>query len=531
MTFTEEERAILSPFVTDLDKPIFVLKNLPEVIKGALFSRYSRSSKGLRRLLLDDFIQNKEIGISDYNAGEDTLAIQKAQDFFDRILDGYGDDSIGELGGAHIAFEQISQLGAKFLEDARIGGSPLEKSTRYILFDKQVNGDYMFYKEPTLMNSSLADTYLEFNRTLFKLYSKLMDPVMDYVREINPQDENTPDRAYKFTVRATGLDSLRNFLPASTLTNVGIFGNGRFFETLIVKARSHQLAEMRNMANDMQDELGKVIPSFVRRAQPDHKHFTPFKRFITETKKGVQQATSAIVKDHAVEPSEEVTLVDYDKEAEEKVLATILYPECRHSLRQLRNILKGLDSEQKLNLLKEYMGRRTNRRHKPGRAAENAYYTFDLLGDFGIYRDLQRHRTLTQERQELTVKHGYDKPTLLYDAGCGQEYEEAMAQAVEVYEEIYKQFPQEAQYVVPLGYKIRWYNTINLRAIYWMAELRSSPQGHTNYRRVAQKMYQAVKDVHPTLAAYMKFVDMNDYSLGRLEAEKKTAAKKAENEN
>jgi thymidylate synthase ThyX len=177
--FTPEEERLLSRYVTNLHGNVFVLKNLPEVIKGALFSRYSRSPKGLRRLLLDEFISNPEIGLAlvEAAAKEDgadpTLAVQKAEAFYDRILDGYGDDSVAELGGVHVAFENISNIATKVIEDARIGGSPLEKSSRYVLFNKKVNGDYLFYKEPVVLDSKSKQQFMDTMHLLFNTYDDL----------------------------------------------------------------------------------------------------------------------------------------------------------------------------------------------------------------------------------------------------------------------------------------------------------------------------------------------------------------------
>src|SRR5277367_2676672 len=183
--FSESQIKILQRYVTNTSSNIFVLRNLPEVIKGALFSRYSRSSLGLRSLLLKEFILNEETAFSSIvgheskdhlEIEEQLVAIQKAQNFYDRILDGYGDDSIGELGGAHLAAENISMLAAKVIEDCRIGGSPLEKSTRYIYFDQKVDGRYLFYQEPILMTSAYRELFLETCNFLFDTYSKLIPP-------------------------------------------------------------------------------------------------------------------------------------------------------------------------------------------------------------------------------------------------------------------------------------------------------------------------------------------------------------------
>lgn len=528
--FSEQEKEVLKPFFTNLDKPIFVLVNLPEVVKGALFSRYSRSTKSLRKVLLDEFIMKPEMGFKEIvgqtaKGEEQIVAVKKAEEFYDRVLVGYGDDSVAELGGANIACEQISQIAAKFIEASRIGLSPLEKSTRYVWFNQKINGNYQYVREPVLMNSRFADLYVETCDLLFDAYSKLIEPMTKFVMEKFSREEGVTDRAYNSAVRAKACDILRVFLPASTMTNVGLYGNGRAFEYLMVKMYAHPLAEMRMLAASMHEELSKVIPSFVKRA--DDRYGKEAQQYISETYKAASKFIANNIEE-LPEHAEEVTLVDYDKDAEEKVLQAIIYQYSKMPLKQIKEIVKNMSQEERINLIKEYMSRRTNRRHKPGRAFEHAYYTFDILSNYGIYRDLQRHRLLTQEVQDLTVIHGYDVPKELIEAGYDKEYHECMAKAKEAFKIISREYQKEAQYIVPLGCKIRWYMKMNLREVCHLTELRSMQQGHPDYRRVAQQIYLKVKDVHPSLAEHIKFVDMNEHKMERIEAEKKIDKKMEE---
>ncbi len=522
--FTQEEKEVLKPFFTDIDKPIFALVNLPEVVKGALFSRYSRSTKSLRRVLLDEFIMKPEMGFKEIvgfqtSKGEEQIvAVKKAEEFYDRVLVGYGDDSVAELGGANLACEQISQIAAKFIEAARIGLSPLEKSTRYVWFNQKINGQYQYVREPVLMNSRFADLYIETCDFLFDTYSSLIEPMTKFVMEKFSKEEGITDRAYNSAVRAKACDILRVFLPASTMTNVGLYGNGRAFEYLLVKMYANPLAEITQLASWIHEELNKVIPSFVKRANDNYGKSA--QQYIAETYKATSKFILNNIK-QLPEHAEEVTLVDYDDDAEEKVLQAMIYPYSKMQLTQIKEIVKNMDEFERKELIKEYMSRRLNRRHKPGRALENAYYTFDILSNYGIYRDLQRHRLLTQEPQDLTVIHGYDTPKELVETGYDKEYHECMAKIKEAFKIISKEYTKEAQYVVAFGYKIRWYIKMNLREVCHLTELRSMQQGHPDYRRVAQQMYLKVNEVHPSLAEYIKFVDMKEYEMERIEAEKK----------
>lgn len=521
--FSEEEKKKLSPFVTNCDQTIFVLRNLPEVIKGALFSRYSRSNLGLRELLLREFIQSETSSFQEITGitADSTVqekAIRKAEEFYNRVLDGYGDDSIGELGGAHLALENVSMVASKLIEDARIGGSPLEKSTRYIFFDKKVNGDYRFFKDPKIMASAHKELYLKVCRHLFETYSELMAPVRQYVESVMPRQEGVSEQAYKASLQARVCDALRGLLPASTLTNIGLYGNGRFFEYLIQKLLVSDLLELNGIGRLAQEELSKVIPSFVRRGKEGHKHFEAWKEFYKMQRaflaRKAENLSSPVSK-----PLGEVSLIHKDKEAVHKVLSALFFEFSAEDLNGLYGKVAEFPEEKKSEIFNTLAEMRGNRRHKPPRAFEQAEFVFDLTGDFGMFRDLHRHRILTQERQLLSTRLGYAVPPDIQGAGVEEAYHKAMKQAAEAYELLVKEFPCEAQYVVPMNYRIRWYFKINLRSLLWLCELRSAPQGHENYRRMAQLMARAVMEAFPHFAPLFKFVDFNAYTLGRLTQE------------
>ena len=524
--FSKEEQKILEQFTTNTDKSIFALINLPEVVKGALFSRYSRTTKSLRRVLLDEFILQPETGfkeIVNYHVASGTaqsIAIKKAEEFYDRVLVGYGDDSVAELAGAHVAIEDVSNIATKVLQDARIGLSPLEKSTRYVYFDKKEEGKWLYYEEPTIMASEFGEQYTKTGDLLFETYAKLIPKVSAFMIEQFPKDEQTSDRAYTSTIRAKTCDVLRGLLPASTKTNMGFFGDGRAYEYLITKMYGSPLKEMNSIAATLQEELKQVIPSFVKRANDTYGiEMQAYMNHINE-KTGilVQKKISAF---KIEQKQDQVTLVDYDKDGDEKIVAAIIYQYSGMSFEEAYLIAKNMGEPEKEELIASYAGERKNRRNKPYRAFENSYYTFDILANFGAYRDLHRHRILTQQRQLLSCNHGYSLPEELVDAGYATEFKEAMSVAKNTFEAIAKKHPQEAQYVVPLAYNIRWYMKMNLREAYHLCELRSMQQGHPDYRKVAQEMYQKIVTVHPVLGKHMKFVDMKEYGLERLEAEKK----------
>lgn len=533
--FSESQLKILDRYVSSTTSNIFVLRNLPEVIKGALFSRYSRSGLGLRSLLLKDFILNEETAFSsiagqhlgdDASMEDQIVAIKKAQNFYDRILDGYGDDSIGELGGAHLAVENISLIAAKVLEDSRIGGSPLEKSTRYIYFDQKCQGEYLFYREPILMTSAYRNVYLKVCNDLFETYSRLIPALTEVMEKRFPKENETSKGAYTAALRAKVLDCLRGLLPASALTNMGIYGNGRFFESTIQRLNCHNLAELQDIGKKSYHELSKVLPSFIRRAETNHKHQRTFSHFTeqmhSELKGLAQQHTTFLEKMQT--PG--VKLICYDPDSPYRVAAALLFSNTSVGLLDLQEYCRKLSEEDLGRILDGACNARENRRHKSPRALEHAAFTFEILADFGTYRDLQRHRMLTQERQLLTCDYGYFIPEEILGTEMEKEYIRAMEEGKRAYDTIAREFPEEAQYAVPIAYQIHWYFHVNLRALQWMCELRSSPAGHPSYRRVVQEIAYQVSTVLPQFERFFRFVDYDGHDLGRLGQEVRNAEKK-----
>jgi thymidylate synthase ThyX len=504
--FDASESALLARYFTNLDRPVFALRNLPEVVKGALFSRYSRTEKSLRRVLLDEFINEPESGFERIagaaGSDDDMVAVRRAEEFYERVLVGYGDDSVAELAGAHVAVEQVSMLGAKSLEDSRIGISPLEKSTRYVRFDRAgPDGRFLYHRAP-----ELADPLYE--RTadaLFETYSRLIEPATLAIRERFPQEAEETDRAWKSATRAKALDLLRGLLPAGALTNLGLFGNGRAFEYLIMKLSAHELPECRRLAMDLHQELSQVIPAFVRRAL-DERYGQPTAERMAKVRERVKeiadQSPSPLAGEgRAGDVQPGVRLVEFDPDAERKVVAAALFSQS--------NLPFGAQTANTEAVLEAMLGERANRRQRPPRALEHAEYTFEISANFAAYRDLHRHRQLTQDRQLLGADLGYDLPPGLAELGMQDAFAQAIEEAGAAHRQLERQLgPALAQYAVPMAFHVRWYFRSNLREVYHLCELRTTPQGHPDYRWVAQEMFRRVSEVHPRLARYARFVDL-----------------------
>jgi thymidylate synthase ThyX len=524
-TFSPDEVEILERHFTNVDRPVFALVNLPEVVKGALFARYSRTHKSLRRLFLDEFADDVEAAGD--GPDETTIGVGRAEQLYDKVFLEYGDDSVAQLGGVHLACEQASNVLTKVLEWGRLMAY-LEQSTRYIAYDARLDGRYRYWRDPEVLDSKLGARYVAAMDSLFDGYAAALPRVMDWARQTFPREEGDSDFVWRQTIKAKACDAVRGMLPAASLSNVGIYGTGQGYEALLLRMRAHPLPEVRRYAQMMLEELRLVIPSFLKRVdRPDRGG--AWSAYIEERRERTAAMTAHLLGDAQPEPRPSVTLVDFDPEGEDKVLAAILYSSCDLPEDQLAAGVRTLAPEERFALLDAYVGERGNRRHKPGRAFERTGYRFDILADYGAFRDLQRHRMLTMEWQPLSPRHGYEVPVPVVEAGAAGLFEEAMATSAELHEELAGPFPVQAAYAVALAYRIRFTMQMNAREAMHVLELRTSPQGHPAYRAVCLEMWRLIRDQagHHGLAEAMRFVDTGDYELGRLGAERLAEARRS----
>src|SRR5438874_1778969 len=523
-SFTADEADVLRRYFTNLDQPVFALVNLPEVVKGALFARYSRTHKSLRRLFLDEFVG--ELDTAGDSTIDATVGLKRAEELHQRVFFEYGDDSVAQLGGVHLACEQASNLLTKVLEWGRLMAY-LEQSTRYIPYDHRLGGRYRYYRDPDILGSGLGTRYVGDLDRLFDTYAQLLAPMQEWVRARHPKDPGDSDFVYRQSVRAKALDALRGILPAASLSNVGIYGTGQGYEALLLRMRAHPLPEAGAYAAMMLSELRKVIPSFLARVdRPDRGG--AWSSYLHDTRSAMEEVAGKLFAAEEADPRPAVTLVDFDPDAEDKLLAAMLYPYSELPEDQVLATVRTLSGEERAAVVRAYVGDRTNRRHKPGRAFERVVYRFDVLSDYGAFRDLQRHRMLTIEWQPLSPRHGYAVPAAVVDAGVGRSYDEAMARSAGLYEALTPRFPAQAPYAVSLAYRVRYSIQLNAREAMHMLELRTTPQGHPDYRVVCQEMHRliATQAGHPLVAEMMRFVDHGTYDLERLDAERRAEAKR-----
>ncbi|MEY2470300.1 MAG: hypothetical protein QOF21_2998, partial [Actinomycetota bacterium] len=500
--------------------------NLPEVVKGALFARYSRSAKSLRRLFLDEFVG--ELDMTGDLTVDATMGLSRAEDLYQKVFFEYGDDSVAQLGGVHLACEQSSNLLTKILEWGRLMAY-LEQSTRYIAYDTRLgNGRYRYYRDPQVLKSGLGTRYVGDMDRMFDTYAELLPVMNAHFAKVHPQQAGDSDFVWRQAVKAKAFDALRGLLPAASLSNVGIYGTGQAYEQLLIRMHAHPLPEAPEYATMMLTELRKVIPSFLTRVdRPDRGG--AWSDYLRANRSAMDEVADRLFGHTEVEKRDSVTLVNWDPEAENRMVASMLYSHTDVADDVVVARVRQMSAADKVSVVKAYVGERGNRRHRPGRALETVWYRFDLLTDYGAFRDLQRHRMLSIEWQPLSPLHGYEVPAALLDAGRGADFDEAMERSASLHDALLEDYPNQAGYAVALAYKVRYAMTINARAAMQMLELRTERQGHPTYRKVCQEMHRLIADVagHHAVAEMMSYVDHEDYDLERLESERRAETRRA----
>ena len=523
--FTAGERELLGRYFTNLEGPVFALVNLPEVVKGALFARYSRSPKSLRRLLLDECVE--ELDVAGDTSLDASVGLRRAEELYARVFSEFGDDSVAQLGGVHLACEQSSNVLTKILERGRLM-SYLEQSTRYIPYDSRLpSGHYRYHRDQAVLESPLGARYVGEMDRMFDTYAELLPALQSFVGHENPRNGGVSELAHRQAVRARCLDALRGLLPAGSLSNVGIFGSGQSYEQLLLRMRAHPLPEARRYADLILIELRKVIPSFLSRIdRPDRGGV--WTEYLQARREAMDAAVHELWPVEVPAPGRSVTLTDFDPAGEDKVIVAMCYPYLNLSEEDVARRVSALGPKGRRAILQAYVGDRSNRRHRPGRALECTSYRFDIVADYGAFRDLQRHRMLTVEWQPLGTDLGFEVPPLVEAAGLSDRFLESLERSKSLHDALAPYFPEQSAYTVALAFNIRFVLQLNAREAMHVLELRSGPQGHPAYRRIAQEMHRLIAEQagHRAVADAMSFVDHTETDLGRLEAEQRSQSKR-----
>ena len=526
--FTPAERARLEPRFTNVEGRCFALRNLPETVKGALFARYSRSAKPLRRLYLDEFDADLPPAgeAADESGG-------RAAALYGRVLGQYGDDSVAQLGSAHVACEGVSNVLTKVLERGRLM-SYLEQSTRYVPYTDRPGGQWKYVTPDEIKELADRRRYVRTLDNAFETYARFLGAAEAHFREAHPLERGDDPSAWKRAVRSRALDTLRGLLSAATRSNLGIHGSGQAFEALLLRLGAHPLGEARAMGATMLTALEQVIPAFVQRVNRAERGGA-WRDYLRSRHRAGEDAAAALgcdQEDAAGNAGNYVRLIDWKGDGEACVLAAALYPHSEESLSGLRRRVQEMSGEERIQTIRRIVGERGNRRHRPGRAFEHADYTFEVTGDYGAFRDLQRHRMLTIDWQRLTTRHGAAEPGALDAiAGLRPAWNRVIEESEELHERLRERYgAYVAQYAVPMAFRIRFTMRMNAREAMHVIELRTQPAGHPSYRRICQRMHRLIRDQagHEAIAAAIGFANHEDAGLGRIAAENRQERAAAE---
>jgi thymidylate synthase ThyX len=515
---TPEHLGKLQNYFSDVGGDTFVIRNLPSQLTGASLARYSRAKTGMQLTIVNEFLDE------DFNPNK-----QLGDEMLHRVLIQYGDDSVGELEGGHVGIEDISQLLTKYIEDRRIGGSPIEQSTRYVMYDqKDKNGKWRYLRPKEVEQAGLLKEYEAANDMAFTVYSEGIKRLVEHFKTtvvsrntfpikvrrdgkevdaceselISDEERRAFKNAYGFTVRCAALDVGRCVLPSSTLTHLGIYGNGRFFTNLISFLKSSDLLEAKERGAKLEKELNTVIPTFIKRNQENPRYSQINERMFGLSKE---------LFDGIVPEAQRVTLVDRAPLLDE-VTAACVYPYAKISLSQILAEVKQMPHDRKMEILAVYNGERTTRRDRTGRGLEGGYpITFDLLGGFAEYRDLERHRMLTQQRQELSVDFGFSMPPEMQTVGLEQDVKEVVSTMEDLNSTLKRAGLREsAQYATLFNHRLRFSLGMNLREAQHLFELRTQKAGHFSYRGMVQEMAKQLTAREPWSEQFYAFVDYSD---------------------
>ena len=527
-TFTAGETARIEPRFTNLDRRCFALRNLPETIKGALFARYSRSAKSLRRLYLDEFDAGLPAAGTTRTDGE---ADERAAQLYDRVLGQYGDDSVAQLGSAHVACEGVSNVLTKVLERGRLMAY-LEQSTRYVPYTERPGGHWKYVTPAEVDDPADRRRYCEVLANAFKTYSRWLEPAKKHFAWLHPQASGDSPAAWKRAIRAKALDTLRGLLPAATRSNLGIHGSGQAFEALLLRLGAHELQEARSMGAAMLDQLQQVIPAFVQRVGREDRGGL-WREYLRQRTLTAQITAGSLAPDtNGSNGTNEVRLVDWTNDGETAVLAAALHPWTESTLASLRRLVEQMPDSERAETIRKLVGRRDNRRHRPGRAFEHADYTFEITADYGAFRDLQRHRMLTIDWQPLTTRHGVAGPAALDDIGnLSAEWRRVMDESEWLHEHLRRHYGTAvAQYAVPMAFRIRFTMRMNAREAMHVIELRTQPAGHPSYRRICQQMHDLIRERagHRAIAEAIRFANHDAVGLERIAAENRGQERRAQ---
>ncbi len=444
---------------------IYSLTGLPPEVVAVAFAKTSRNPEPFDQIAAE-------------------LNADKSRQFHEKWVVGYGHGSIMEHAVLSLALENVSVLFTKVIEDNRLA-SYTEKSTRYQVFDKE-----NYYKPKDIMESELGPIYEETSDYLIDTYTELFPKMTEFMKNKYPKQENELEKVYNSKIKNKVLDNLRYMLPTSILTNLGMTINSRNLRWAIVKLLSHPLKEMNEIGQELKDCASQITPTLLKHAEENP--------FMKENAIKMAEVSQKFISGIKKEKTNDVELVEYDKDAEDKILCSIIYKNTSLPYTEIKSKIKNIKEDEKNEILKKaFEG--LDKFDVPIRETEMTDYTFDMLVDYGAFRDIQRHRICTQINPDFDISFGYSLPKDVTEAGFESEFIKCMEKAKSAFLQLKQKFPKEAQYIIPLAFRKRVLIKMNFREAFHFIRLRTAPQGHTSYRKIAQKMFDLINEVHPTL--------------------------------
>jgi thymidylate synthase ThyX len=430
----------------------------------------------------------------DVNAG--LVTEEGASKFHDKWVLGYGHNSVAEGATGHVCVEKVSMLCAKAIEDGRLG-SYIEASTRYQEWSR-----HNFAVPPELDAPVLATLRRDYVRHCYKLfaqYEMVLAKVLMALEAATPRPAHMTGEAFLKNLHAKGCDVARGMLPASATTNLGYVSNARTFEHNVSKLLSHELGEMRQVGAEMLPPLKEQFPTLLK--------YAAVKPYLTSYRERLQGLAASLVPRSRspfffgphmlfIEPRPL-------EEAHISALANALFPFTDAPYSEIVARLARLDEVQMAAAYNALFEDRGDHDGTP-RALEDHPLGFELVMDFGTWRDLQRHRMTTQFNQLLSPDLGYHTPGEILDMGLMGDWAGVEAGAAMYNVLLGELGPAVAQYAVPMAYRMRSLFKLNVRELHALVELRSRPGGHINYRRVAAEMYHEVARVNPLLVSNLR---------------------------
>jgi thymidylate synthase ThyX len=528
--FSEEEKYLLEPFFTNLDRSVYAVIFLsPEVI-GALSSRASRAKDDLRVIFLNEFIKpflntdygNSFLALAQFlhqHPLEKIFANPKAREFYLKWLAQYGDDSIAQMAGTHLIYASLSQIAIKHFENQRIGIAPIEKSTRYVDYSQKIDNHYLYFTPPEIEKVGLKAEYEKVMTDVFETYNFLYQKYFDYLKEKFPEEK-------EIVLKTKVFDTVRIILPLATLSQVSFFANGQAFEYLINRSLEHPLEEIRWAGKRAYEELSKVIPAFLRRIEKEEAK--AYRQHLNKRTKRVEEILKEINwQNETIKVDDNVKLIEYDPDGENKVFAGLLYFSLKEPFEKILAKVRKLTLKEKEKILAKILADRKFRWYKVPRAFENVYLRFEIVLNIGAWRDLQRHRLQTQYHQRFNIHNGFDLPSELIELNLDKKFKETIFKIEDLFQKIEKIDPDVAQYSVSFAHKVRFIQYQNLRQFFWEVELRTISEGHPDYRQIEKQKAKIIQKIYPLISKYL-LVDFDDYDFARRERIAKIEKKEKE---